>query len=1066
MRVNVIGNIEVVDGDTHIRLSRANELVLGLLVAAGPAGLSADRLADEFWGDELPATWESAVRMAVTRLRKKLGDDTVPKGEYRLGLPTDGVDAWAVLDGNLPDSTRLDPLVDADVLPGLDTTSTLIAEARRRVHEAQERIALSMLDDTPDTATLQRLLRFVCSRDLPDSTAAQILRSAVDGGLLREAGDAFTAIVDRLAELGLSPGPELARVATEVLAGDAAPTAAASISTSPSMPSSTAERLQSNPPEIERQLVGRAADFVAAVDFSAPVRDVVVSGEGGSGKSTILASLAAAAVDAGYVVRHAWARANSDVSYGTVFELFPGLVQWFTRTGRFLESSDRAALAWSEIDRTVAETTADGHVVVIIDDAQWLDSPSRALLPLLATSDRVSLVIGTRSGRQENDLRSLVAGGAPAEFEVPRLSVDEIEHLVASVHGLPSVMQRRLAEPLQQASGGLGVAVTVLLDSYDLASGSFSDSSSATYPKTLDDLVAGSDPTARRVGVGAAVLGSPFSVDRLSQLLDQSDVDVLEALDQLLDAGLVVETADPERFETRHTLVGDALLRSVSTATVQRHHRRAAELVTDRHEIARHLRAAGSLVPLEQRVNDTLTSAGMHSSSGRYEEALDEYRWIAGSDPDAMRAPHDLGYCQSLELTGQAAAARRVRTQAIDAALADGDMDGAAALARSGLPEAEIVDGDPHRVAALERIDATQLTSASAVEHGLTLARQLGFLGRSDDAAAVLDSLGERANRGDELRLAVARRSSAAATSSPWERMSLLPDALIDDLPATRDASQAYLLRSLDSLEAGEIENARSWLVRSTEADDPSTASSQRVWHRRLLDATLVELEGDVPRANGLRIATAETAYRLGITAALESLSAAQFVQDWALGRAAHYVDVFSSGTGSETSPILFDAGHAAALLAAGRRYEALERATSVIDRFDSAPVVQGLAAVAVCSDIIGPDHTATERIDELLAARGPSILVVGAGAFCLGPVARWRASLAEGERRGQLLTEAIHLAETVGATIWQANALRARAIETDSTADAAHADDLRDMALSAAPATEIDDAELLAASD
>lgn len=80
------------------------------------------------------------------------------------------------------------------------------------------------------------------------------------------------------------------------------------------------------------------------------------------------------------------ARQDADVSFGASFELFPTLSRWFADHGAAMPDGDRAALCWAEIDHIVSTTTPDCSITLLIDNAQWLDSPSAGLVPLLAAS--------------------------------------------------------------------------------------------------------------------------------------------------------------------------------------------------------------------------------------------------------------------------------------------------------------------------------------------------------------------------------------------------------------------------------------------------------------------------------------------------------------------------------------------------------------------------------------------------------------------------------------------------------------------------------------------------------
>src|SRR5690349_16509499 len=91
----VLGPLEVVADGESVRLGgpRPRALLGVLLVHAGQA-VAAERLIDQLWGDEPPATAGTALLVHLSSLRKVLGDRlvTAPSG-YLLEAAEDEVDA-------------------------------------------------------------------------------------------------------------------------------------------------------------------------------------------------------------------------------------------------------------------------------------------------------------------------------------------------------------------------------------------------------------------------------------------------------------------------------------------------------------------------------------------------------------------------------------------------------------------------------------------------------------------------------------------------------------------------------------------------------------------------------------------------------------------------------------------------------------------------------------------------------------------------------------------------------------------------------------------------------------
>jgi hypothetical protein len=92
-RIGVLGPV-IVDGDVG-RLPPREQVVLAALTVRRGEVVSADVLADAWWGERLPATWVKAMQGCLVQLRKALGPgaiETRPQG-YCLVVPPDEIDA-------------------------------------------------------------------------------------------------------------------------------------------------------------------------------------------------------------------------------------------------------------------------------------------------------------------------------------------------------------------------------------------------------------------------------------------------------------------------------------------------------------------------------------------------------------------------------------------------------------------------------------------------------------------------------------------------------------------------------------------------------------------------------------------------------------------------------------------------------------------------------------------------------------------------------------------------------------------------------------------------------------
>ena len=86
----------------------------------------------------------------------------------------------------------------------------------------------------------------------------------------------------------------------------------------------------------------------------------------------------------------------------------------------------------------------------------------------------------------------------------------------------------------------------------------------------------------RDLAEAAAVAGDPFELDLAAAAADVDEPDALDALDELIEHGLVRSTRVPRRFRFRHPLVRRAVYESCSAGTRIAAHRRSAQALAAR----------------------------------------------------------------------------------------------------------------------------------------------------------------------------------------------------------------------------------------------------------------------------------------------------------------------------------------------------------------------------------------------------------------------------------------------------------------------------------------------------
>lgn len=94
-RLRVLGPIEVDQHDGPARLRGQQALLFAHLVGAYPRSISSGELEHALWGDHPPSRVDAALRVAITRLRNKIGKSAVEFVEsgYRLAVGVDELDS-------------------------------------------------------------------------------------------------------------------------------------------------------------------------------------------------------------------------------------------------------------------------------------------------------------------------------------------------------------------------------------------------------------------------------------------------------------------------------------------------------------------------------------------------------------------------------------------------------------------------------------------------------------------------------------------------------------------------------------------------------------------------------------------------------------------------------------------------------------------------------------------------------------------------------------------------------------------------------------------------------------
>jgi DNA-binding CsgD family transcriptional regulator/tetratricopeptide (TPR) repeat protein len=428
---------------------------------------------------------------------------------------------------------------------------------------------------------------------------------------------------------------------------------------------------------------------------------VLIEGEPGIGKSTLVRAAVAQAPEAGCQVF--WGAGDE---LGQALPLLPLLDalrvrepaanprrDTIVRLLRGEVAADRGtdvpAMLAEQLLALVAEQCAVRPTILVIDDLQWADQASIALWGRLARSAQQVplLMVGTmRPVPQRDDLLALRrAAGEAARLQLTGLTEAAVADLIAALAGgRPGGALLRLAEgaagnPLYVtelvAALSRGSSLTITESgAAELAGGSAPGSLSAAIADRLG-FVAG---PVREMLRAAALLGVDFAVSDLAIVLGHSVPDLIPAVDEACAAGVLAQSGQGLGF--RHPLIRAALYDEMPTPVRAAWHREAgralAEAGAPTDRVARQLLRAvggpdgpdGSAGPMDEWMLEWLARTAdllVGQAPGVAAELLT--RAVASSPADSPRH----GWLASrladaLYRTGDTAAAEQVATRALE----------------------------------------------------------------------------------------------------------------------------------------------------------------------------------------------------------------------------------------------------------------------------------------------------------------------------------------------------------------------------------------------------------------
>ncbi|HEX5165167.1 MAG TPA: AAA family ATPase, partial [Thermomicrobiales bacterium] len=462
-------------------------------------------------------------------------------------------------------------------------------------------------------------------------------------------------------------------------------------------------------------------------------RLVLVSGEAGIGKTTLVADLADDAEAQGCLAM--WGHAY-DLSvtppYGPWLELlrrYPGQDDGFPPLPPFVDDARMLATVTSQQALFSAVTAFFQDVarrmplVLVLDDLHWADQASLDFLRFLAReigSHRILIVATYRSDEIDQGhplyalLPPLVRESGVERLDVRGLDTEDHLALVASRYAMRGEDTDRLAQHLETHAEGNPLFALELLRSLEeehilhFTDGGWvlDDIAQTRVPpllrQVIDRRLSRLDNDARALLQVAAIIGQQASLDLWQQVTEATDEALILAIEQSAAAALLEEVESGASYRFQHALFREALYAEVAAPRRRTWHRRVAEALAarphpDPDAVAFHFQQAGDARATDwllQAARRAKQSYARRTAASRLEAAARMLQQQRGADPrEYYLLLYEIGsilrYTSSPDVTSYLAEASAAARQAGDAAVA--------AIADAELGYTHLLQGDVQR---------------------------------------------------------------------------------------------------------------------------------------------------------------------------------------------------------------------------------------------------------------------------------------------------------------------------------------------------------------------------------
>jgi DNA-binding CsgD family transcriptional regulator/KaiC/GvpD/RAD55 family RecA-like ATPase len=363
---------------------------------------------------------------------------------------------------------------------------------------------------------------------------------------------------------------------------------------------------------VERELEERAVAELLTRAAGGPA-GLVVEGEAGIGKTTLVLDAAHQAAGRGFrVLSSHGSPAEVTYAYAAVADLLSGVrdatlaalphVQRIAldraRSGEVVSAgpaTDERVVANAFLS-VIERLSNEAAVLLVIDDAQWLDASSRAVIGFTARrlTGRTGMLLSIRTGESDSaDEHSWLSFRRPdtvTRVRMRPLSLGGVHALIAARLG--RTLPRPTITGIHEISGGNP------LFAIELAASALDDVSARVVglPDSLAALVRrrlghACDDDVDEVLLAAACAATP-TVELVGRAMKMSAARVVELLESI--EGLSVVTLDGHRVRFTHPLFATGVYTNATPSGRRDMHRRLASVVDQPEVKARHLALAAT----------------------------------------------------------------------------------------------------------------------------------------------------------------------------------------------------------------------------------------------------------------------------------------------------------------------------------------------------------------------------------------------------------------------------------------------------------------------------------------